>query len=345
MRAKEFLIDHLILEEPEAVRAQIVKRVGKLKDEDDLSSILQYTNQFSFKKDVGTLSSIKGFQNVVSNVILQAVGKVDAPEATVRAFLKRLATDGVIKEDLLLTTGQVHSMDQIVDSKFLPIFQKIKLDLFEKISGKIGEKGDVGKGEYLLAILSPRIERRGAPGDLSIAGVKVELKAGESGRLGPAGSQALSGRFDEFIALVTKAKLVDPNIEIPAPTSFNFSLNMSAFSAFFGNDQAKVQKALGIMLKMHFPGQATDALAKAVVNGGQIDGPELKRQMLAMAYLVYQGAKEFDGVLLTDYGINRYLYMNSPQSAADASPFLVVKWPSWTDTQSNCMKIQLSKRA
>ena len=65
--------------------------------------------------------------------------------------------------------------------------------------------GDVGKGEYMLDIICPNIKRRGAPGDLNIKGTNVELKAGDNGRLGPAGSMALVGRFErEFLPLIAQ---------------------------------------------------------------------------------------------------------------------------------------------
>jgi hypothetical protein len=345
MKIRDILSENLVLETPEQVRSEIVQKISKIQDEPDLVNVLKFAKQYAFKTDVNKLSTIKGYKDTVSNIILQAVGNVDAPDTLIRAFLKRLSTDGIIKENLLLTTGMVHRMDDIVDKKFLGIFNAIKLDLFEKISGKIGEMGDVGKGEYLLSILSPLIIRRGAPGDIAIAKTKVELKAGESGRLGPAGSQALAGRFDEFIALCNKNKLITRGTKLPNPVDMNFTLNMSKFSAFFGNEQARVSRALAIALKMHYPTLNATAMAKSIVHGGQIDGQELKAQMLAASYSVYQAAKEFDGILLTDYGINRYLYMNTPQSAASAGNFVTVKFPSWTDTQSNTMKIQLKSSA
>jgi len=345
MKIRDILLENLVLETPEEVRSEIIQKISKIQDEPDLINVLKFTKQYAYKKDVGKLSTVKGFKDSVSNIILQAVGNVDAPDTLIRAFLKRLSTDGVIKENLLLTTGMVHLMDDIVDKKFLGIFNAIKLDLFEKISGKMGEMGDVGKGEYLLSILSPRIIRRGAPGDIAIAKTKVELKAGESGRLGPAGSQALAGRFDEFYSLCNKNKLISKGSKLPNPVDMNFTLNMSKFSAFFGNEQARVSRALAIALKMHYPTLNTTAMAKSIVRGGQIDGQELKAQMLAASYSVYQAAKGFNGILLTDYGINRYLYMNTPQSAASAGNFVTVKFPSWTDTQSNTMKIQLKSSA
>lgn len=334
-----------MLETPEEVRSEIIQKISKIQDEPDLINVLKFAKQYAFKTDVKKLSTIKGYKDTVANIILQAVGNVDAPDTLIRAFLKRLSTDGVIKENLLLTTGMVHMMDDIVDKKFLGIFNAIKLDLFEKISGKMGEMGDVGKGEYLLSILSPRIIRRGAPGDIAIAKTKVELKAGESGRLGPAGSQALAGRFDEFYSMCNKNKLISKGSKLPNPVDMNLTLNMGKFSAFFGNDQTRVSKALAIALKMHYPTLNTTAMVKTIVNGGQINGQELKSQMLAASYSVYQASKGFDGILLTDYGINRYLYMNTPQSAASAGNFVTVKFPSWTDTQSNTIKIQLKSSA
>jgi hypothetical protein len=344
MRAFELLTDDFILEAPEEIRGQIVNKIQKIQDEPDLVNILKYANQYAFKKDVGQLSTVKGYKEQVSNIILQAVGNIDAPETDIRAFLKRVATDGIIKEELLLTPGSVHSMEEIVDMKFRPIFNAIKMDLFEKISGKIGEKGDVGKGEYLLSILSPRIMRRGAPGDLKIVNSNVELKAGQSGRLGPAGSQSLAGRFDEFWQNCIKLKLVDPKTPQPNPTSFNPQLKMDAFSAFFGNDPKRTSTALGIMLKMHYPSLNVQPIVKSVMSGSTINGAKLKAEMLKASFSVYKEAKAFDGILLTDYGINKYLYMDSPESAAQSANFLITKFPSWTDTQSNTMKIQLASR-
>jgi hypothetical protein len=342
MRAHEFLIDDFVLESPERIRDQIIQKIQKIQDEPDLINILKFSNQYTYKKEVGKLSTIKGYKDVVSNIILQTIGKSEASETQIRAFLKRVSTDGVIKEELLLTPGQVHSMEEIVDTKFRPIFNSIKLDLFEKISGKIGERGDVGKGEYLLSILSPRIIRKGAPGDLKIVNANVELKAGSSTRLGPAGSQALAGRFDEYWKLLIKANLVEKNTPVPNPIDFNFSsTRMNKFSGFFLNDHRKVSKALEIALKMHYPSLNVKSMVANIVSNGQIDGNNLKKEMLKASFSVYKDAKGFDGILLTDYGINKYLYIDSPESASQSVNFLIIKFPTWTDTQSNTIKIEL----
>lgn len=346
MKITEILSESLMLETPEQVRSEIIQKISKIQDEPDLVNVLKFTNQYAFKKDVGKLATIKGYRDTVANIILQAIGNVDAPGSVVRAFLKRLSTDGVIKENLLRTPGTVHSIDAIIDTKFLPIFHAIKRDLYEKISGKIGEKGDVGKGEYLLAILSPRIIRRGAPGDVAIDKTKVEIKAGQNGRLGPAGSGDLRGRLDEYFAVLIKQKLATPQILKGVDTRvFNITAKkMGAFSQVFGNDQRKVSAALEIQLKMHYPSLNVKPMVKAIVKGGQIDGFAVVQQMLAASYSVYQKAKGFDGILVIDEDITKFLYINTPEAAAASAGMLSVAFPSFIGSQSDCLKITLRKR-
>jgi len=341
MRAREFIIESIILEDPNQVRAMILDQLDRIKDEEDLVNILKFTNKFSYKQDVTGLSKVRDYRQNVSDAILNSIGNVDAPPEQIRAFITKLATDGIIKEKLLLTTGVIHSIDQIIDKKFLPIFDKIKLDLFEKISGKIGELGDVGKGEYLLAILSPRINRRGAPGDLDIDGTKVELKAGQSGRIGPAGTQSLAGRFEEFLGNCYKSKILEPGTKFNNVIEFNPSLTMTEFCAAFGNDPKRVAKALEIMLTMHLPGADISSIVKSAVKGGEIDGVALKAEMLAATFSLYQKAKKFDGIIIMDDKVTRYLYINTPETMKKVAPFLTVKWPSWKDKQSESMKVTM----
>lgn len=344
MKATEFLTESIILEDPTQVRKMILGQLDKIKDEEDLVNILKFTNKFSYKKDVANLAIAKDYKESISDIILTSIGNVDAPAIQIRAFIKKLATDGIVNEKLLLTPGAVHKIDQIIDKDFLPIFEKIKIDLFEKLSGKIGEMGDVGKGEYLLAILSPKINRRGAPGDLDITGTKVELKAGKNGRLGPAGTQTLAGRFGEFLGNCYKAKILDPKIKFDDPTLFNPKQNMEEFSNAFDNDPKKVAKAMEILLTMHLPGISVKDIVKKVVSGSTINGSVLKTELLAATYELYQKAKKFNGVIVLDETVTRYLYINTPESMRSVSSFLLAAFPSWTDKQGDCMKITIKTR-
>jgi hypothetical protein len=353
MRATEFLAEsQVILEDPNQVKAMIMSRLKEIQDEEDLVDILKYANRYSFKSDVSQLADVKGYSSQVSDVIMSSLGNVTAEPAHIKSFIKKLTSTGIINAQTLLQTGVIHNLEELIDKNFIDIFNQIKRDLFEKISGKIGEVGDVGKGEYLFSILSPQIARRGAPGDLNIAGKKVELKAGESGRLGPCkGQMPLSGRFEEFIARCEKAKFLPAGSsantqEFGKFSDYNFSLNMNKFCQLFDNQQQRIVGGLKIMLDMHFPGYSGNTeIAKTCVKGGSIDGYTLKRELLGAAYATYQAAKNFDGVILIDYGVSRFLYVNTIENVKAIGDFVGVKYPSWTDTQSNTVKFQLNKKA
>ena len=127
---------------------------------------------------------------------------------------------------------------------------------------------------------------------------RSELKAGKNGRLGPAGSQSLMGRFKEFWKEVKH--LVSPGQAglIPEDATelgemFNLKIHMEAFSQFFG-DAKNVKFALSKALSMHFPEYNTKAIANSVVDGsGNIDGYKLKEEMLKAAFVSYKNVKGF----------------------------------------------------
>lgn len=334
---------NIVSETPETVRAEIDQKIKKIPDEGDLVDILKFTNRFSIKKDVEKFTTLRNYKGIVSGVLLQALADAGIGDEEVKTFLDRLTTDGILNEKKLLEPRVIHSYNDIIDPAYQKVFDSIKLDLFGKISGKIGELGDVGKGEYLLDIISPVVNRRGAPGDLDISGSKIELKAGKNGRLGPAGSMSLAGRFQrEFMPVIQQ--LVPEKAEQPLiPTDFNPTLRMNYFSEFFETAD-NVKSALTSMLGMHYPGYDVASIADMVVNGsGAINGTILKEQMLKASYESYKAAKEFDGIIIMDADITKFMYINTGDDIVAAAGQLVVAYPSWADQQSNCMKVTLAK--
>jgi hypothetical protein len=350
MRANEFLSQVSLLETPDQIRDQIIKKVSRIKDEDDLTNINKYANQYFFKKDVANLSKAKNYQDSVSDIILQAVGRVQGSTREIKAFLNAVATTGIIVENKLLSPGSIHSLESMIDPLYTKIFSQIKGDLYRKLSGvDLGDKGAVGKGEYLLSILSPNIVRRGAPGDIAIDNTKVEIKAGKNGRLGPAGSVSLIGRLPKFITKCIRAGLltqeyVDQNPPDPIALNFKTKDNMIGFTSYFENDPKRILGALSIMIKMHYPSLDADAIAGACVTGASINGAALKKELLRAAYTVYQTAKGFDGILIADEEINNYLYINSSEGAAAAASLVTAGYPAWSGGQTDCVKVTLAKR-
>jgi hypothetical protein len=332
-----------LFEAPEEVRAQIDDKLEKIPDEADLKDILKFTNRYTIKKDVVSFTTLRQYKDIVSNVLLRALADAEIPEDDVRKFLDKLSNDGILDEKLLLTPGQIHTFEQIVDPEYRTIFDAIKVDVFRDIAGKIGELGDVGKGEYLLDIMSANINRRGAPGDLDISGTKIELKAGENGRLGPAGSMSIAGRFQrEFLPVLTKL-MPEADTSQLDPITFNPKQDMKTFTAFFDSPE-KVKTALTAMLKMHYPSYDVESITNAVVDGsGNINGLNLKEEMLKASFTVYKQEKEFDGIIIMDSAVTKFLYIGSPEDMVSSASLVTVSFPSWNDTQSNAMKLTLAK--
>jgi len=332
-----------LFEAPEEVRAQIDDKLEKIPDEADLKDILKFTNRYTIKKDVVSFTTLRQYKDIVSNVLLKALADAEIPEDDVRKFLDKLSKDGILDEKLLLTPGQIHQFEQIVNSEYRSIFDAIKVDVFRDIAGKIGELGDVGKGEYLLDIMSANINRRGAPGDLDIGGTKIELKAGENGRLGPAGSMSIAGRFQREFLPVLKELMPEADTSQLDPIAFNPKQDMKTFTAFFDSPE-KVKTALTTMLKMHYPSYDVESITNAVVDSsGNINGLKLKEEMLKASFIVYKQEKEFDGIIIMDSAVTKFLYIGSPEDMARSANLVTVSFPSWNDTQSNAMKLTLAK--
>lgn len=341
------LIDLIKLNEDIAdVRAKIDDKLDKIPDEEDLTDVLKFANRYTIKKDVFDFTSARQYKDIVSNTLLKALADAGINDEEVRKFLDKLSKDGILDEKLLLTPKAIHNFNSIIAAEYREIFDKVKVDLYKDIAGKIGETGDVGKGEYLLDIMSPHINRRGAPGDLDVSGTKIELKAGENGRLGPAGSQSLVGRFQREFVPMLKQLMPDADYTKLDPKKFNPTLTkMHQFSAFFDSAD-KVKKALSFMLHMHYPDYDTDSIANHVVDGsGNINGLNLKKEMLKASFTVYKKEKEFDGILIMDAEVTKFLYISSPEDMAASSELVNCSYPSWVDTQSNAMKLTLRAAA
>ena len=330
----------LIVENSQKVKAEIKKKIDTISDEEDLKDILKFTKRFGIKQDVKAFATLRNYRDIVADVLLQSLASADIDEEDTKKFLIKLSKDGILNEQVLLTPRVMHSYADIIDTEYQSIFDQIKLDLFERIAGKIGEKGDVGKGEYLLDIISKHVRRRGAPGDLDVNGTKVELKAGENGRLGPDGTQPLFGRFErEFVPFIRKLM---PDKPLPNPLQMNILMNMSAFTEYFETSK-NVKLALARIVDMMWPSQNQGkSIANKVVDAqGNIDGVQLKPLIISCAFDAYKEAKGFDGVIIMDKSVTKFLYIQSGDDAAVVAPMLSVVYPRWEDSQSNAVKFTL----
>lgn len=156
------IVNQILLESPEQLRSEIIKRVEKVKDEDDLAHILKYTSRYTIKSEVQKFAAVRQYKDIVSRVILKSLANNGVDEKRTKKFLNKLLADGILDVKTLLTPRVVHKAEDLINPAEKDVFDLIKIDLFNQISGKIGEMGDVGKGEFLLDIISPKVNRRGA---------------------------------------------------------------------------------------------------------------------------------------------------------------------------------------
>ena len=66
--------------------------------------------------------------------------------------------------------------------------------------------------------------------------------------------------------------------------------------------------------------------------------------MLKASFDLYKKEKEFDGIIIMDSAITKFLYIGSPDDMANSSFLVNSAFPSWTDTQSNAMKVTLAQK-
>lgn len=110
--------------------------------------------------------------------LVQAIPTLgDAKE--VKDFISKFANPewDPINAKALIPSGGMSAPAEILSIVQDPFAKK----LFEKIFHEFQGKGDAGPGEAALAILSPNITY-GSPGDISVFGVKVEVKASRSAK-------------------------------------------------------------------------------------------------------------------------------------------------------------------
>jgi hypothetical protein len=323
------------------LKQQIINNIQKVDKLEDLSELLKFTNRFSIKPVVNKFSESRNYRDNIRDGILDSFSN-NLTEDEVNDLLLTIESDQLLHAKKILESTTLSSFETLVNPDYRDILKKVKVPLYRDISGKIGELGDVGKGEYFLDILSHQIHRRGAPGDLNICGEKVELKAGENGRLGPAGSMSLAGRFArEYLPILQK---INSNIsDTVNPLDFNPKQNMECFSNHFNNRQ-QVVDALTELFKMHYPEYDVATMADTIVSDdGAISGNAIKSEMLKASFSVYKSAKEFDAILILDNDVTKFLYFDTAEKLASYSDFVSVSFPSWVDTQSNAMKITLKK--
>lgn len=173
MRAFEFLT------EDAQTKRMVIRTLNKMPDE---ASIFPQVYKQIIGEPLGNRMTnyinSRGDQDAIKAAkwLVQAIPTLgDSKE--VKEFINKFANPEFdpINTKALIPSGGMQTPKEVLSIVNDPFAKK----LFEKIFHEFGGKTDAGPGEAALAILSPNITYA-SPGDISVNGVKVEVKASRS---------------------------------------------------------------------------------------------------------------------------------------------------------------------
>jgi hypothetical protein len=241
MRAKEFLIERTEQVPPistannaqtDQVKQDIIQKIQQIADPKELNKIYSYVRKLDIGEGFESIftkdADLRQVQRVLSNAIIDAPGTFEDKVA----FAKEMVTgEGIISLEKLFTPGVKQNLTNIVKTKYPEIFDSVSPELLN-IAGAFsagGKKTNRGKGEFFLALASPKISLSATAGDLNVNGKLVEVKgnlARIKGRKGYGTTDTASNEVRKNIVKFTKTHL-------PNATPVEFKIGIGAKSDFW----------------------------------------------------------------------------------------------------------------
>jgi hypothetical protein len=314
MRSKEF-----ITEKPNASNIQntINNKINSIFDIDELNQIYSYIR----KIDIGG-----GFEAVfqkdedlrqINTLITRAMIDVKAPFEDKINFAKELVETGIINIDALMNSGVKQRLTDIVQTAYPGIFQQIYPELIN-IAGAFasgGKKTQRGKGEFFLAISSPRISmsKDNVKGDLVIdKSILLEVKSNLSrikGRNGygttDAAYQKIKGEIPKFLKKnLPKIAASAYSVGIGQRSTFwnefgpfciSNGVPANLVTKFIKSQLADVIKSMYINIDN---GSLTEFMDCIDSNTGSMAWPDFVNITKRVAFQYYKNSDEFNGILL-----------------------------------------------
>lgn len=242
MRAYEFLV------EDQKIKSIVVRRLNKMPDDSPIFADV-------YKKIIGeplgnrmsNYINARGDQDAIkaSKWLLQTIPTLgDSTE--IKEFVSKFSNpefDPIDIKQLIPSDGMETSKD-IMSVITDPFAQKLFSKIFQEFAGK----GDAGAGEAAFAILSPRITYS-SPGDISINGQKIEVKAsrsasGKAGRIWD--SPVNQTPMIDILSKIGKTSFTVLEGEIPFPDpELSKSFIQTACTAWFGKLIPEIEKQFG----------------------------------------------------------------------------------------------------
>ena len=237
-----------ILSEDAQVKRKVLKTLNKMPDESPIfPQVYKQIVGEPLGNRVSNYINARGDQDAIKAAkwLLQAIPTLgDAAE--VKDFIGKFANPDwdPINAKALIPSGGMSGPVEILSIVKDPFAKK----LFEKIFHEFQGKGDAGPGEAALAILSPNITY-GSPGDISVLGVKVEVKASRStgGKAGRIWDMPVNQK--PMVDILSKIGLNSFSVldgEQPFPDKkLGAAFIKAACTAWFGKSIPAIEKSFG----------------------------------------------------------------------------------------------------
>jgi len=363
MRATEFLKEEIstpidtkaMSQNLDLVKQDIVQKVQSISSIQELNKVHAYVRKLDlgngfesiFTKD----NDLKQVQTILSNAIVEAPGTFQDKLGFARELV---SGNGIINLEELLTPGLRRNLMDVIQTRYPDIFDSVASELLN-IAGAYsagGKKTNRGKGEFFLAICSPKITLSKGAGDISIAGHPFEIKADWARIKGRKGYGTTDPAMSTIIKNVTSwTKKHIPNI--PAP---EFKVGLGAKSNFWnggfnkfcidngiennivGNFMREQLKIIVKSLYLSVTNSELKSFTDCVNDINGIDFNALVTVSKRMAFSYYQRADEFSGVIFINAETLNYVYVPDAETFVNS---IKIKSLGFEKGQQNGMQIRI----
>jgi len=329
MRAKEISEKTGLPPDILQLKHDIAAKINAISDIDELNKIYSFIRKIDLGTGFDAIFAKDEDLKQVQNILSQAIVEANAPFEEKMSFAREMATKGIIDLKKLLNPGVVQNISDVISTKHPELFQQVAPTLLN-IAGSYqsGEKKtNKGKGEFFLALGSPKIQLSKTSGDLNIGGLDVEVKAELSRIKGRKGYGSLDAVYSQ--AQKDVAEFLTKNIK-NMKTPVNYSVYIGAksplwveFGPFCIEQGVKpalvvtfLKNQLKAMIKalyLNVDNVTVNALINCVSETGTLDFKEFNPLIKKLAFNYYKNAEGFDGMLIINSNNFKCIYVNNAE--------------------------------
>jgi hypothetical protein len=204
-------------------------------------------------------------------------------------FFKLWEEDRIVKVDELLKGGRVYKMSELFN------FYNKSRAITYIVNALAKDAGyGLGKGEFLLAVLSRRIKKAPGKGDLLIDDLSIEVKATDGGSPRFADQEVRVGQGYEQTRDAIIKKYADAIDQIGGLKKTGLSLEKYVALGQVVDDKVGFKNDTSALLGRIFPEQDSSKIVNLIVSGNAV---EARQKFGEQTYNRYMDIKDDDAVL------------------------------------------------